>query len=57
MLVPAFRPEKLVLMNSEGEFEAENVVIALSENVPENMLIIGKNLILKEKISSEVAEK
>ena len=57
VLVPAFRPEKLVLMNSEGEFEAENVVIALSENVPENMLIIGKNLILKEKISSEVAEK
>ena len=49
VLVPAFRPEKLVLINSEGEFEAENVVIALSENVPENMLIIGKNLILKEK--------
>ena len=57
VLVPAFRPEKLVLINSEGEFEAENVVIALSENAPENMLIIGKNLILKEKISSEVPEK
>ena len=57
VLVPAFRPEKLILMNPEGEFEAENVMVALSENVPENMLIIGKNLILKEKISSEVAEK
>jgi stage II sporulation protein GA (sporulation sigma-E factor processing peptidase) len=57
VLISAFRPEKLILMNSEGEFEAEDVVIALSENAPENMLIIGKNLILKEKLSSEVPEK
>ncbi len=55
VLISAFRPEKLVLINGNGEFEAEEVMIALSENVPENTLIIGKNLILKEKkIFSEV---
>ena len=56
VLIPAFRPEKLILINSDGEFEAENIMIAVSENVPENTLIIGKNIILKStnKIFSEV---
>ncbi len=56
MLIPAFRPEKVMFKNENGEFEAEDIMIALSENAPENTLIVGKNLILKEKdkIFSEV---
>ena len=49
VLVPAFRPDKLVLKNENGEYEAEEIMVAVSENAPENTLIIGKNLILKEK--------
>jgi len=49
VLVPAFRPDKLVLKNENGEFETEEIMLAVSENAPENTLIIGKNLILKEK--------
>lgn len=54
VLIPGFRPEKVVIINESGEFEAENIIIAFSENAPENTLIIGKNVILKEKIFSEV---
>ena len=56
VLIPAFRPEKLILENEKGEFEAEDIMIAISEFVPENTLILGENLILKEnnKIFSEV---
>ena len=56
MLIPAFRPEKLVIKNEYGDFEAENIMIAISKNVPENTLVIGKNLVLKEinKTFSEV---
>ena len=54
MLIPAFRPEKVIISNGNGEFEAENIMIAFSENAPENTLIIGKNVVLKEKIFSEV---
>ena len=53
MLIPAFRPEKVVISNENGEFEAENIMIAFSKNAPENTLIIGKNIILKEKTTSE----
>ena len=49
MLIPAFRPEKIVLINENGEFETEEVMVALSKNAPENTLIIGSNLILKAK--------
>ncbi len=54
MLIPAFRPEKVIISNENGEFEAENIMVAFSKNVPENTLIIGKNVVLKEKIFSEV---
>ena len=49
VLVPAFRPDKLVIKSENGDFEAEEVVIAVSEFSPENTILIGKNLILKEK--------
>lgn len=56
VLVPAFRPDKLVLKNENGEYEAEEIMVAVSENAPENTLIIGQNLILSEakKFFSEV---
>lgn len=56
VLMLAFRPEKVLIKNEKGEFEAEDVMIAFSESAPENTLIIGKNIILKEKgkIFSEV---
>ena len=49
MLIPAIRPEKLIIENEKGVFETEDILIAFSENVPENMLIIGDNIIYKEK--------
>lgn len=56
VLIPAFRPEKLELINEKGEFFTEAILIAISENVPENTLIIGNNLVLKakDKFFSEV---
>ena len=56
VLVPAFRPDKLVLKNENGEYEAEEIMVAVSENAPENTLIIGQNIILSEakKFFSEV---
>lgn len=56
VLMAAFRPEKVCIKNEKGEFEAEDIMIALSPNAPEKTLIIGKNLVLKEKdrIFSEV---
>lgn len=49
VLMRAFVPDKVIIENEKGTFEAEDIMIALSENVPENTLIIGKNAILKEK--------
>ncbi len=56
VLMPAFKPDLVLINNEKGEFEAEELLIGLSEFVPENTLIIGKNVILKEKgkIFSEV---
>lgn len=56
VLIYAFQPEKVVIVNENGEFEAEKIMIAFSENVPEKTLIVGKNLILKKagRIISEV---
>ena len=56
VLILAFRPDKTLIINEKGEFETEDIMIAVSENVPENTLIVGKNIILKEKnkIFSEV---
>lgn len=50
VLMPVFKPEKMEIYNEKGEFEAEEVMVAVSENAPENTLIIGKNIVLKEKI-------
>lgn len=49
VLIPAFRPEKVEIINDEGVFTADDILVAVSENVPENTLIIGKNIILKDK--------
>lgn len=56
VLIFAFRPERVMIINEKGEYEAEEIMIALSENVPKNFIIIGKNVVLKEKdkIFSEV---
>ncbi len=56
VLMFAFLPDMVVIINGKGEFETEKIMIAVSENAPENTLIIGKNVILKEKgrIISEV---
>ena len=56
VLMPAFRPEKVFIKTENGEFEAEDIMIGISPNAPYKTLIIGKNLILrqKKKIFSEV---
>jgi len=51
VLIPAFRPEKVIIENENGTFEPEDILIGISKNVPENTMIIGKNLVLKEKHS------
>ncbi len=56
VLIPAFKPEKVEIKNENGDFEAEEIMIGVSEYAPENTLIMGKNIILKEKgkVFSEV---
>lgn len=56
VLMAAFRPDKMIVKNAVGEFETEDVLVAVSKNVPDNTIIIGKNIILKEngKVFSEV---
>lgn len=49
VLIPAFRPDKIEIINEKGEFFADDILIAVSENAPENTLIIGSNVILKSK--------
>ena len=49
VLIPAFRPEKLIIKSESGEFEAEEVVVAVSPYSQKKTVLIGKNLILKEK--------
>ena len=49
VLMPAFKPEKVEISGENGEYEAEEIMIAVSEYAEENTLIIGKNLVLKEK--------
>ncbi len=49
VLISAFRPDSVLIKNEAGEYEAEDIMIGLSEFAPENTLIIGKNVILKEK--------
>lgn len=49
VLMPAFKPEKVEIINENGEYEAEEIMLAVSEFSPENTVIMGKNLILREK--------
>jgi len=46
----------VLIENEKGVFTAEDILIGASENVPENTLIFGKNVLLKKegKIFSEV---
>ncbi|MBR3936298.1 MAG: sigma-E processing peptidase SpoIIGA [Oscillospiraceae bacterium] len=56
VLINAFRPEKVVIENENGSFIAEDILVAISENVPDKTIILGKNIILSEegKVFSEV---
>ena len=56
VLIKTFRPDKVLIENEKGVFTAEDILIGASENVPENTLIFGKNVLLKKegKIFSEV---
>lgn len=56
VLISAFRPDKVIIENENGRFKAEDLLVAASDNVPENTLILGKNIILSKegKVFSEV---
>lgn len=58
MLIPAIKPEKVIVESGETLFEAEDILIGISENAPEKTLIIGKNAVFseKDKIVSEVLQ-
>ncbi len=47
-LIPAFKPDKLMVEMRGTPYEAEDVLIGFSDYVPENTLILGKNIILKQ---------
>ena len=48
--------ESLSFANEKGEFEAEDIMVGVSENAPEETLIIGNDLILKEVTGGEQNE-
>ena len=48
VLIPAFKPDRLVVEMDGTQYEAEDALIGLSRFAPENTLILGKNLILKQ---------
>lgn len=58
VLIPAIKPEKVVIESSGSFFAAEEILIGFSENAPENTLIIGNNVFFyeKDKIISEVVK-
>lgn len=49
VLIPAIKPDRIVIKNENGEFEAEDLLVASSDYVPEGTIIFGENLILREK--------
>ncbi len=49
VLIPAFRPDSVTVVNETGEYEAEDIMIGISKFAPKNTVIMGKNIILKEK--------
>lgn len=55
-MIPVFRPEKLEIIMKGTRYEAENVFIGISENVPKGTILLGKNITMKQsgKIFSEV---
>lgn len=48
VLIPAIRPQRLEIEHGGVRFEAEDVMLGFSEFAPENTLLLGKNIILKE---------
>lgn len=48
VLISAIRPQRLEIEHGGTVFEAEDVMLGFSEFAPENTLLIGKNIILKE---------
>ena len=55
-VIPVFRPEKFEIFMNGTKYEAENVLVGISENAPEKTILIGKNMIMKQsgKLFSEV---
>ncbi|MBE6900136.1 MAG: hypothetical protein E7479_05655 [Ruminococcaceae bacterium] len=48
VLIPSIKPEKVIVESGGAFFEAEEILIGISGNAPENTLIIGKNVVYKE---------
>ncbi len=48
VLIPAFKPDKFIVNMRGMRYEAEEALIGLSPYAPEDTLILGKNIILKQ---------
>ena len=48
VLIPAIRPQRLEIEHGGTVLEAEDVMLGFSEFAPENTLLLGKNIILRE---------
>lgn len=58
VLIPAFRPEKIVMERKGVQWEADDLWIGLSDYAPEGVLLMGKNIVFKktDRFISEVLE-
>ena len=58
VLIPAFRPEKVVMERKGTQWEADDLWIGLSDYAPAEVLLMGKNIIFRktDRIISEVLE-
>ena len=55
VLMQVFRPDEMLIINDTGEFSAEDVLVASSDKVPINTVILGKNIVLSKR-NKNVAE-
>lgn len=58
VLIPAFRPEKVILEKKGIQWEADDLWIGLSDYAPEGALLMGKNIVFRKtnQLISEVLE-
>ena len=56
MLIPAFRPEKVILEKKGNRWEADDLWIGFSDYAPEGVLLMGKNIMFRKtnQLISEV---